>query len=174
LDLGERKVIVAIVVILAATAAVVVVDLNLKPVTSTSTSSSTNSQTSSVTATSSSTNSTTTQLPSGCSKPVNGFLIVASNTGYNDSEFHYNDKPWPVITVTQGQTVDIEICNIDSNAHGFEIQHYHDDAIYSVGPQQVTQVTFVAGESGDFTIYCSILCEVHIYMQYGELVVNPS
>jgi len=139
------------VVALAALAAGIAFDLSLKP------------------------RQASTTLPAGCVKPPNGFLIIASNTGYNDSVAHgVPSKPWPVINVTQGQMVSINVCNTDSFAHGFQIIHYHDGQIYAVGPGQVTHVQFVANEAGTFQIYCAIPCEVHLYMQSGQLVVAPS
>jgi heme/copper-type cytochrome/quinol oxidase subunit 2 len=116
-----------------------------------------------------------TPLPSGCVKPANGFLIVASNLGYNDSIGHQAgpDNPWPVITVHKGQTVSIVVCNIDVQPHGFQISHYYDGHIETVDPGQViTLPPFVADQPGTFQIYCSIFCTIHIYMQYGHLVVS--
>ena len=64
--------------------------------------------------------SSSTALPAGCTKPANGFLIVASNLGYNDSELHYGKGSWPILNVTQGSTVNITICNTANYAHGFQ------------------------------------------------------
>jgi hypothetical protein len=119
--------------------------------------------------------STTTSLPPGCVKPAGGFLIIASNTGYNDSIGHgAPEKSWPIITVHQGQNVSIVVCNTDEQAHGFQITHYYDKTIETVVPGQVLKVSFVADEAGNFDIYCSIFCTIHIYMQNGLLNVTPS
>jgi hypothetical protein len=116
-----------------------------------------------------------TSLPAGCVKPTDGFLIIASNTGYNDSVGHgAPSEAWPVINVTEGQTVNIVVCNTDVEAHGFQISHYYDGQIESVGPGQVMHVSFVATETGNFQIFCAILCEVHPYMQSGMLRVSAS
>lgn len=127
------------------------------------------------TASSNGTSSTMVKLPAGCVKPANGFLIIASNLGYNDSIGHDAgpNSPWPVIRVQQGQTVNIVVCNIDVQPHGFQINHYFDSNIETLDPGQVIKLTpFVASQSGTFQIYCSIFCTIHIYMQYGQLVVS--
>jgi hypothetical protein len=114
-------------------------------------------------------------LPSGCVKPAGGFLVVASNTGYNDSIGHgAPEKNWPIITVEQGQNVTIVVCNIDVQAHGFQITHYDDQNEVTVVPGQVYKVSFVANEAGSFDIYCEIFCSIHVYMQSGLLNVTAS
>jgi len=111
-------------------------------------------------------------LPSGCVKPAEGFLVIASNRGYNDSVDHgVPENPWPVITVNQGQQVNIAVCNTDVQAHGFQITHYFDSNIESIAPGQVIHVSFVADQAGDFQIYCSIFCSIHAFMQSGLLRV---
>ena len=118
--------------------------------------------------------SNVTSLPAGCVRPAGGFLIIASNTGYNDSIGHgAPEKSWPVITVHQGQNVSIVVCNIDEQAHGFQVTHYFDQSIETVVPGQVLKVSFIADKTGNFNIYCSIFCTIHIYMQNGLLDVTP-
>lgn len=117
----------------------------------------------------------TRPLPTGCVKPSDGFLIIASNTGYNDSIGHgAPQKNWPIINVTQGRTVNITVCDTDVQAHGFQISHYYDSSIVTVIPGQVLHVSFVADEAGTFRIYCSIFCSIHIFMQSGKLRVTAS
>jgi len=112
-------------------------------------------------------------LPSYCSRPSGGFLIVASARGYNDSVDHgVPASSWPVIRVQKGSTVSITVCNTDVQAHGFQVTHYLDSRIETVSPGQALTVTFVADESGSYRIYCSIFCTVHWAMQSGELVVS--
>src|SRR5437879_13030355 len=115
-----------------------------------------------------------TSLPAGCVKPANGFLIIASSRGYNDSVGHGvgpNDS-WPILTVQRGQSVSITVCNTDIEAHGFQIYHYFDSETVSIAPRQVIRVSFVANQTGTFRTYCSIFCVPHApYMQYGELIV---
>lgn len=114
-----------------------------------------------------------TTLPPGCVKPANGFLIIASELGYNDSIGHgAPTKAWPIITVKNGTAVTIVVCNTDRQAHGFQIKHYFDSSIETVLPGQVITVPFIANQAGTFQIYCSIFCTIHIYMQSGQLVVT--
>jgi hypothetical protein len=113
-------------------------------------------------------------LPHGCVKPPGGFLVLASEYGYNDSMLvgAGPTKPWPVINVTQGQEVTITVCNVDIiESHGFQINHYYDNSIVSLNPGHVLTISFVANKTGDFEIYCAIFCAIHPFMQYGELRV---
>ena len=113
-------------------------------------------------------------LPAGCVKPAGGFLVVASERGYNDSISHGAPaKSWPIITVHQGQNVTIIVCNIDNQAHGFQVSHFWENTIETVAPGQVVTVTFVADKVGSYTIYCDIICTIHVYMQNGILNVTP-
>ena len=112
-------------------------------------------------------------LPSYCSRSAGGYLIVASARGYNDSVDHgVPSSAWPVIRVQKGSTVTITVCNVDEQAHGFQVTHYLDSKIVTVTPGQAITVTFVADEAGTFRIYCSIFCTVHWAMQSGQLVVS--
>jgi FtsP/CotA-like multicopper oxidase with cupredoxin domain len=116
---------------------------------------------------------TTATLPNGCTKPADGFLIIASVSGFNGSTAHgAPSTSWPIIQVQKGQTVTIMGCNTDRQAHGFQIGHYFDSQIETVEPGGVLRVSFVADHTGSFLIYCSIFCNVHIYMQSGQLVVT--
>jgi FtsP/CotA-like multicopper oxidase with cupredoxin domain len=119
--------------------------------------------------------STAVILPPGCVRPAGGFLIIQSEYGYNDSilEGAGPTKAWPVITVTQGETVNITVCNVDkSQSHGFQISSYFDSTIEAVGPGQVLHVpAFVASKTGTFQIYCAIWCTIHVFMEYGQLRV---
>lgn len=114
-------------------------------------------------------------LPAGCAKPAGGFLIIASDTGFNDSIGHgAPQKNWPIVDVQQGQNVTIVVCNIDVQAHGFQITHYYDQNEVTMTPGQVIKVNFVASEAGTFSIYCEIFCSIHVYMQSGLLNVAAS
>lgn len=115
------------------------------------------------------------KLPPGCVRPAGGFLIIASQYGYNDSvlEGAGPSKAWPVISVAQGQTVDITVCNIDtSESHGFQVGTYFDKTVESISPGQVLDVSFVADKAGTFPIYCAIFCAIHLFMEYGQLRVT--
>jgi hypothetical protein len=124
---------------------------------------------------SSSTTATVT-LPPGCVRPADGFLIIASELGYNDSVDHgVPQNSWPVVNVKEGQNVTIVVCNIDpGEAHGFNIDNYYDARTVSVAPGQVLTVSFVANKAGMFRIYCNIFCAVHWAMQSGLLNVTQT
>jgi FtsP/CotA-like multicopper oxidase with cupredoxin domain len=118
--------------------------------------------------------SSPTLLPSGCSRPAGGFLVVLSKYGYNDSinQGAGLSKPWPVLAVKEGQTVSIEVCNVDAEAHGFQVAHYVDGEVNVVEPGQVMNFSFVATQAGNFQIYCAIPCSIHFFMQFGQLRVS--
>ena len=111
-------------------------------------------------------------LPAGCTRPLGGFLIIASSLGYNDSIAHGAPvKSWPVLDVTEGTYVSITVCNAYSQAVGFQVTHYLTDTIEAVSPGQVINVNFFANQTGTFNIYCAIFNPIHIYLQGGELNV---
>jgi nitrous oxide reductase len=113
-------------------------------------------------------------LPPGCKEPLGGFLILASVQGYNDSIGQGAPaKAWPIITVKQGTTVNITVCNTAPYAHGFQIAHYYNSSIVTIAPGQVINVSFVADKEGTYQIYCSIPCPIHLYMLSGQLRVTP-
>ena len=118
----------------------------------------------------------TVALPAGCARPAGGFLIIASQYGYNDSvlEGAGPSKAWPVVTVSLGQTVKIVVCNVDTTeSHGFQVGTYFDKTIESIAPGQVLVVPpFVADKEGTFPIYCAIFCAIHLFMEYGQLRVS--
>jgi len=104
----------------------------------------------------------------GCNRPPGYLLIIANENGFNDSVHHA--RPWPLIRVQEGSSVGIIICNNDSvEAHGFGIDRYMSPT--QLRPGQFARTTFVANQAGNYTIYCSIFCSVHVYMQ-GRLVVS--
>lgn len=119
------------------------------------------------------TNTSPVVLPPGCVRPADGFLVLQSEYGYNDSILDGAglSKPWPVITVQEGQTVSIEVCNVGTEAHGFQIQNYVDSKINVIAPGEVMNFTFVATKAGNFQIYCAIPCAIHFFMQFGQLRV---
>jgi len=111
-------------------------------------------------------------LPPGCKRPASGFLIVGSITGFNDSKAHGAPaKPWPIITVHQGQNVTVVVCNTDVQPHGFQIAHYFANSAETLVPGQALRVSFIADQTGSYTIYCEIPCTVHFLMQDGLLNV---
>jgi hypothetical protein len=111
-------------------------------------------------------------LPAGCTRPVGGFLIIASSLGYNDSIAHGAPvKSWPVLAVTEGTDVSITVCNTYSQAIGFQVTHYLADKTEAISPGRVIKVSFFANQTGVFTIYCATFNPIHIYLQGGELNV---
>jgi len=113
-------------------------------------------------------------LPASCVKPAGGFLIIASELGYNDSVDHgVPQNAWPVISVHEGQNVTIVVCNADpTQPHGFQVDHYYDARTVAIGPGQALTVSFIAADDGTFRIYCNIACSVHWAMLSGELIVT--
>ncbi len=112
-------------------------------------------------------------LPSDCVRPAGGFLIVASSLGYNESMAHgAPSQNWPVMDIQEGSNVTITVCNTFQQAVGFQVIHYLQDRVESVAPGHALTVSFVADEKGTFTIYCSIFCSIHLYLQGGELRVT--
>lgn len=111
-------------------------------------------------------------LPSGCVKPKGGYLIIVNGNGYNDSKQHGAPaSAYPTISVVEGTTVNITICNDDTQSHGFQISTYFVSTLESITPGHVVHLSFVADKTGDFDIYCAIWCYSHIYMR-GTLVVT--
>jgi len=121
-----------------------------------------------------STSTATQTLPSGCVKPAGGFLIIASQLGFNDSVGHgVPENNWPVMNVGLGQNVTIVVCNADpSQAHGFQIDHYYVAQLVSISSGQVLRLSFIADQAGSFRVYCQIFCTIHWAMQSGQLVVS--
>lgn len=120
------------------------------------------------------TTTSTVSLPPGCTKPANGFLIVANLQGFNDSVDHgVPQNPWPVMNVHRGQNVTVVVCNADpTQPHGFQISGYYDARLISIPPGKVLTVSLLADKVGTFRVYCSIPCSVHWAMLSGELVVS--
>ncbi len=115
----------------------------------------------------------TSGLPPYCVKPANGFLIVASSQGFNDSIGHgVPTNLWPWLDVTKGSVVKITVCNTDRQAHGFQVQHYLESPVNAIAPGQAVTFSFVVDETGLFQIYCSIPCTIHWAMRSGVLVVR--
>lgn len=98
------------------------------------------------------------------------FTITETNQGFNESANH--SSPWPVMNIFMGQTVTILVENNDTvSSHGFVISHYFDAGV-ELRPGESHAVTFVAHQTGNFLVYCNILCPVHPSMQNGQLKVS--
>lgn len=114
--------------------------------------------------------STVNATPSSCKAPDGYVLFVAGASGYNDSVNHA--RPWPVITVREGETVKLFLCNDDpASAHGFAIDYYVSGGL-ALKPGRTATVSFVADRTGDFAIYCNIFCPIHTFMR-AQLRVTP-
>ena len=103
---------------------------------------------------------------------VQHFTVTMSTNGYNNSKIL--GLPRPVMNVSLGRIVSIHIQNDDPNeAHGFTIIHYFEHGI-ALKPGGCYDLTFLANQAGNFTVFCQIFCTVHFpWMQEGELNVNP-
>ncbi len=111
-------------------------------------------------------------LPAGCVKQAGGFLIIASSLGYNDSIAHGAPvKSWPVLDVTKGTDVNITLCNAYSQTVGFQVAHYLESRTETIMPGQVFVTSFLANQTGSFSIYCTTFNPIHVYLQGGELNV---
>ncbi len=112
-----------------------------------------------------------TSIPPYCVRPLGGFLIVVSKYGYNDSILQGAGpgKPWPIVTVSQGQLVRIAVCNTDIESHGFQVATYVQGTVNTIRPGEEQNFTFTANQEGTYGIYCAIPCDLHVFLQYGQL-----
>jgi len=107
--------------------------------------------------------------PSSQSSSAN-FTLIMSNRGFNASRTYA--APCPVLNVGKGQIVRIHLENVDPvETHGFAVTHYLDSGVL-LGPGQTKDVVFTAAQAGTFTVYCNVLCSIHLYMQNGRLNVT--
>lgn len=115
----------------------------------------------------------TGSLGNGCNRPEGYIAVILDSRGFNDSAILLrNNEHWPVITVSQGETVRIYVCNMDmASSHGFAIDGYFDSGIV-LSPGQSYALSFVADKKGSFTIYCNVFCPVHWAMIRGMLLVT--
>jgi len=98
------------------------------------------------------------------------FTLVMTLQGFNGSKNVY-PRAAPVLNVGRCQTVTVHLVNQDTHdAHGFAITHYFDSGI-RLSPGDSQNVTFTANRAGKFTVYCNVLCPIHLYMQNGQLHV---
>lgn len=109
-----------------------------------------------------------------CTSFTNTFTVIASETGYNDSIGHgAPSKPWPVLCARAGEEVTITVVNEDAvEPHGFAIAGYLDAGV-TVLPGKTDTISFYASASGDYKVYCNVICAVHTFMQSGVLVLAP-
>ena len=109
--------------------------------------------------------------PQGCNRPPGYVSLILDSSGFNDSKALGAPNRLPTLLQYQnGQTVNLMICNFDPvEAHGFVISHYFDVGV-TLRPGESYKISFVAKDTGAFTIYCNVLCPVHLFM-LGKLVV---
>ncbi len=109
--------------------------------------------------------------PKGCNRPLGYVSLILDSSGFNNSNALGAPSRLPTLLQFQnGQTVNLMICNFDPvEAHGFVISHYFDAGV-TLKPGESYKISFVAKDTGAFTIYCNVLCSVHQFM-VGKLVV---
>ena len=100
--------------------------------------------------------------PVGCNTPHGYVLIKAGPLGLNESVNH--PRPWPVVTFQKGETVNLFVCNDDHvSPHGFAIDHYLNSGVV-LRPGESVSFSFMADQTGNFTIFCNVFCSVHPFM----------
>ena len=110
--------------------------------------------------------------PLGCNRPSGYISIILDSSGFNDSKALGAPSRLPaLLQIQKGETVNLIICNFDPvEAHGFVISHYFDVGV-TLRPGESHKISFVAKDTGAFTIYCNVLCPVHLFM-LSKLVVT--
>lgn len=106
----------------------------------------------------------------GCNRPPGYVSLILDSSGFNNSKAQITPSRLPTLLQFQkGETINLLVCNFDTEPHGFAITHYADTGVTLSRGGSYT-ISFVAGETGDFTIYCNILCALHPFL-LGKLVV---
>ncbi len=106
-------------------------------------------------------------LAQSCERPPGYVLMILDDSGFNDSVH----RGQPTIEFQRGDTVNILVCNLDPvQSHGFAIDHYFAAGV-TLRPGESFKVSFVARDTGSFTIYCNVFCTVHTFMK-GTLTVD--
>ena len=106
---------------------------------------------------------------SGVTRAIRSFTIIVDLTGYNGSK--YQTGPWPMVTAQRCDTVVFTVVNNDTQPHGFAVASYSNVGLELVGGDH-QKLQFQATRIGQFRIYCTINCSVHILMQNGLLNVT--
>jgi hypothetical protein len=104
----------------------------------------------------------------GVTGAIRSFTITVDLSGYNGSK--YQTGPWPVVSVQRCDNVVFTVINSDTQSHGFAVAYYSNVGLELVGGAQQT-LKFQATRMGQFKLYCTINCSVHILMQNGLLNV---
>ncbi len=99
------------------------------------------------------------------------FTVVMTQQGYNGSQIH--SSPWPIMNVTINEIVTIHVVNEDpTQSHGFAVIHYFSKGV-ALQSGDCVDVNFPATLLGTFRVFCTIPCTVHIFMQDGQININP-
>ncbi len=106
----------------------------------------------------------------GCNRPPGYVSLILDSSGFNNSEAQITPSRLPTLLEFQkGETVNLLVCNFDTGTHGFAITHYADAGV-TLRAGESYKVSFVAMDTGAFTIYCNLLCPIHQFT-LGKLVV---
>ena len=106
-------------------------------------------------------------IANSCEKLPGYILIVLDRWGFNDTI----NRGEPNLQAYRGEVVNILVCNLDSvQSHGLAIDHYFPVGVV-LRPGEAYKISFVANDSGTFTVYCNVFCTVHGFMK-GKLVVG--
>jgi heme/copper-type cytochrome/quinol oxidase subunit 2 len=107
-----------------------------------------------------------------CERPPGYVLLILDSSGMNDS-IHRASPGTASVTLAfeRGDTISILVCNTDTiQSHGFAVNHYFDRGV-TLRPGDSYKVSFLARDTGSFTIYCNVFCTVHPFM-LGKLTVT--
>ncbi len=98
-----------------------------------------------------------------------GVFAIVDLNGYNGSKSQTG--PWPVVSVQRCDTVVFTVINNDTQPHGFAVASYSNVGLELVGGDH-QKLQFQATRIGQFRVYCTINCSVHVLMQNGLLNVT--
>ncbi len=106
----------------------------------------------------------------GCNRPPGYVSLILDSSGFNNSKAQITPSTLPTLLQFQkGETVNLLVCNFDTDTHGFAITHYLDVGV-TLRAGESYKISFVAKDTGAFTIYCNLLCAIHRFT-LGKLVV---
>jgi heme/copper-type cytochrome/quinol oxidase subunit 2 len=106
----------------------------------------------------------------GISGTNRSFTIIANSNGYNDSKTLAGYSVWPKANVHRCDNVTFKIMNTGIETHGFAVGSYQTEI--RIPPGQTISETFLATRTGQFRLYCIVICSVHDYMLNGQLNVT--
>ena len=97
------------------------------------------------------------------------FTVIADLDGYNGSK--YQPAPWPEIRANRCDTIIINLANHDTQPHGLAVELYANSGVEASNGKTIT-LRFLATRAGEFKVFCTIFCTVHVLMQQGRLTVT--